>query len=114
MNLLDGTLVRGVVLIVLALCVGAMAAVLRLYALAWRNAPTRGRLTPMHVTLVSASMIGFQGLLAWALMEAVSSGAPASAATLIRTAGYGLCSLGFLAAMWAVGTQQHRRMGGGR
>lgn len=111
MPLPDASLLRAAVLVVLALCVGAMVAVLRLYARAWRNAPTRGRLTPMHVTVVSGSMSGFQALLAWALMEAVSTGAPASTSTLIRTAGYGVCSLGFLVAMWAVGMQQRRRLG---
>jgi hypothetical protein len=104
------TLLRGIVLAVIAANVGAMVSVARRYAQSYRRAPACARLLPLHVVLVTVSTLGLQATLAWALMEAMSTGAAASPGTLIRTGLYALWSIGIFAALVAIARVQQQRL----
>jgi len=105
---IDASLLRTTVLVVVFLCTGAMATVVRLYWRNYRRAPSALRLLPLHVLMVSASTLGLQATLAWALIEATSTGAALTPTTVIRTGLYGLWSAGVLAALVVVARQQKR------
>lgn len=104
------TLLRGVVLAIIAANVGAMISVARKYAQSYRRAPACARLLPLHVLLVTVSTLGLQATLAWALMEAMSTSAVANPGTLFRTGLYALWSIGIFAALVAIRRLQKQRL----
>ena len=107
----DPSLLRALVLIPLALYVGASARVCWLYARVWQRMRASGRgarLTPLHVALASASLLVIEMALAWALIASFRQ--PITLFGAIRTGMYGLGSLGMIAALMVIARVQSRRV----
>jgi hypothetical protein len=110
-DLINATVLRALVIVALALCIGAVLAVLRLHYRAWRALPGRAGLTPLHVLLVSLGVLLLQGTLAWALIEGFTR--DITPVVAVRTALYGVASVIILAALFVVGGLQRRKVGFG-
>ncbi len=107
-DLLTAPVLRAVVIVTLALCIGAVLAVLRLHWRAYRALPRHAGLTPLHVMLVSSGVLIVQGTLAWALIDGFAN--TVTPVQAVRTALYGVGSLIILAALFVVGGLQRRRV----
>lgn len=102
---------RVVVLVPVCLVLGTTAAVLRLYAKAWRVLPREeARLAPAHVALVSAGVLLLTLGLAWALLTGLRSPDGLDAPVMIRLCMYGVGSTAILAALWIIGGVQRRKI----
>lgn len=100
-----------VVLVPLCLVTGATVAILRLYWRAYRElAPSRERLTPLHVALVSSGVIMLAVGLGWAIVQRAADGHPLDLPAIIRLAMYGVGSLLILAALGVIGGVQRRHI----
>lgn len=104
-------LIRAAVLVILALSIGAVAAVCGLYARTVRLAPPRrAGLTPLHVAVVSLGVLTLEGALAWAQVDALGGGVIPQWHVTARTVLFGVGSLLVLAGIAVIAHQQQRRV----
>jgi len=106
--MIDLTVLRAGVIVLLAVTCGAVFTVMRLYWMAWRRLPRTAGLVPLHVALVSLYVLINQGNLAWALIESFTAQATPSVAT--RVALFGVAALILLVALAVIGRLQHRKL----
>lgn len=106
---------RLVVLAPLCLVGGATVAILRLYWHAYRQLPpSRARLTPLHVSLVSLGTLMLAAGLGWAILTRYGDGHPFDLPAILRLGMYGVGSVCILAALCVIGSVQRRRIRFGR
>lgn len=108
----DPAILRALVLVLLALSIGASARVCVLYAKVFRKLRAAGEhrvgLTPLHVALASFGLLLLECALAWALIASFRQSITVYAA--IRTVMYGAGSATMIAALLVIGRVQSRRV----
>jgi tellurite resistance protein TehA-like permease len=96
------------VVFLLAAVVAAALAVIRMHIRAWRAAPAKAGLTPLHVALVSAGVVVWGATLAWAVLDGLGQATDRELA--VRIGLYGLGAVLILVSLLVMARVQRRRV----